>query len=79
MKQYTCSKKKNMQKQLTLFKLLTEDDKTHPPAVIARQDRGRLKCPHRLLLPFCQASSSMIKQSLNLPALMKDGRKITQV
>lgn len=78
-KRYTLEKKQKFRKQLSMLKVLVESDKTVIPAILKKQDRGRMKFPHRLLLPFCRACSVKIKSTLNMQALLKDGRKISKV
>ena len=78
-KRYTLEKKQKLRKQLSVLKLLVESDKTVIPAILKKQDRGRMKFPHHRLLPFCRACSVKIKSTLNMQALLKDGRKISKV
>ena len=78
-KRYTSQKKRKFMNQLSVLKLLVETDKTIIPAILKKQDRGRMKFPHRNLLPFCRACSLKIKSTLNMQALLKDGRKISKV
>ena len=56
-KRYTILKKRNLRKQLSILKLLIEDDKTVIPAILKKQDRGKMKFPRHDLLPFCRKCS----------------------
>ena len=78
-KHYTLKKKQDFRKQLSLLKLLVETDKTVIPAVLKKQDRGRMKFPQQSLLPFCCRCSVKIKSTLNMHTLLKDGRTISKV
>ncbi len=62
-----------------MLKVLVESDKTVIPAILKKQYRGRMKFPHRRLLPFCRACSVKIKSTLNVQTHLKDGRKISKV
>ena len=77
-KRYTLEKKQKLRKQLSVLKLLVESDKTVIPAIL-KQDRGQMKFSNHNLLPFCRACSVKIKSTLNMQALLKDGRKISKV
>lgn len=66
-------------KQLELLKAMLEYDKTVIPTVIKLQDRGRMKFPHRVLIPFCRLCSLEIKRILNRSNLKTMGRKISVV
>ena len=80
-KRYTLEKKQKLRKQLSVLRVLVELDKTVIPAILKKQDRGRVKFPHHRLLPlnFCRACSVKIKSTLNMQTLLKDGRKISKV
>ena len=78
-KRYTLEKKQKLRKQLSVLKLLVESDKTVIPAILKQQDRGRMKFPNHHLLPFCRSCSVKIKSTLNMQALLKDGRNISKV
>lgn len=78
-KRYTILKKRNLRKQLSVLKLLIEEDKSVIPAILSKQDRGRMKFPTQKFLPFCRKCSVQIKGTLNLSSLLKDGRKISKV
>ena len=78
-KHYTLTRKQNFRKQMSLLQLLLEKDKTVIPAILEKQDRGRMKFPRQSLLPFCRRCSVKIKHTLNMQALLKDGRTISKV
>ena len=78
-KRYTVLNRRNIRKQLSVLKQLLEEDKTRIPAVLAKQDRGRMKFPNMMVLPYCRSCSILIKKTLNLPALMRGSRKISGV
>ena len=78
-KHYTLTRKQNFRKQMSLLQLLLEKDKTVIPAILEKQDRGRMKFPRQSLLPFCRRCSVKIKRTLNMQALLKDGRTISKV
>ncbi len=65
--------------QLRILEHLLETDKSAIPAILKRMDRGRLTFPHRKMLSFCRSCSVHIKKTLNYPAFLKDGRKISRV
>ena len=78
-KRYTAVKKHELRKELKLLNLLLESDKTVIPAILKIQDRGRMKFPSSILLPFCRLCSTEIKMTLNMTSFQKCGCKISKV
>ena len=78
-KKQTRAKKTIYHKELRVLRALKETDKSTLPAILIKQDRGRMAFPHRMLLPFCRSCSYIIKETLNIPKLMKDGRQVSKV
>ena len=76
---FSVQERKKRSIQFHVLEHLLETDKTAIPAILKRLDRGRMTFPHRMMLPFCRSCSLLIKKSLNLPAFLKDGRKISKV
>ena len=75
----TRQRKKMYSKDLRILHFLLETDKTCLPACIKFQNRGKMKFPHKNLLPFCRECSLAIKTYLTPSMYSRIGRRIVLV